>query len=770
MLAYKYALIKTISIYIIFVLISLLGQNASYAQKVGVVLSGGGAGGIAHIGVLKALEENNIPIDYITGTSMGALVGCMYAIGYSPKQIEEMVTSEGFRNVAYGIIDDKYIYYFKQKEPNGSWITIKFAPDFIIQTTLPTNFISPIPVDLSLMENLSGPSAVADYNFNNLFIPFRCVASDVAGKKQVIFKSGHLNEAVRASMSYPFYLKPITVDGKLLFDGGLYNNFPADVMYNDFYPDIIIGSNVTANVPPPEEDNLVSQVKSMLVNITNYSTICDNGILIEPEISIALFDFDDPVPIIDKGYEATMLKINEIKSNISRKADKEELEKKRKVFRDKIPELKFNTIHIEGLNRTQSSYVKKLLSQKEKEISFIKLKPAYYRLISDDKIKNIFPIAKYDSKTGKYDLYLKIKKEREIITHFGGNLSNKPINQGFVGIQYNYLGNSAITLTANTYFGKLYGSGQLKAKIDFPNKLPFYIDGGITLNRWDFFKSSNAFFEDVKPSYLVQNEKYGEANIGMPISNKGKLEAGASYVNLRNEYYQVRDFSVADTLDRTNFNLITGNINYERSSLNRKQYASEGAYFALKARYIQGEEFTKPGSTSITELPFRGIHEWMQFKLVYDNYYKRKGNLKLGFYMESVYSTQPFFHNYTGTILAAPAFMPTPETQTIFLEKFRAYKYGAFGLKNIINFKKNIDLRIEGYVFQSLREIVKQDDLTPAYGAELSKRYYLATTALVYHSPIGPLSLSVNYYDKEEEPFSFLFHFGYILFNKRALD
>src|SRR5688572_2400915 len=90
------------------------------AQKVGLVLSGGGASGLAHIGVIKALEEDSIPIDYITGTSIGALVGAMYAAGYSPAQMEQMVTSEEFQNWAYGKIDDKYVYYFKKKEDNAS--------------------------------------------------------------------------------------------------------------------------------------------------------------------------------------------------------------------------------------------------------------------------------------------------------------------------------------------------------------------------------------------------------------------------------------------------------------------------------------------------------------------------------------------------------------------------------------------------------------------------------------------------------------------------
>ncbi|MDQ3190093.1 MAG: patatin-like phospholipase family protein [Bacteroidota bacterium] len=748
----------------------LLQQTQLHAQKVGVVLSGGGASGLAHIGVLKALEENNIPIDYITGTSMGALVGAMYASGYSPKQMEQIVNSQMFKSIANGDIDDKYVYYFKQKDPNSSWVTLRFSPNSFIETSLPTNLISPIPTDLSLLEQLSGPSALAENDFNKLFVPFRCVASDVVSKKQVIFRNGNLSQAVRASMSYPFYLQPISIDNTLLFDGGLYNNFPSDIMYSDFFPDIVIGSSVSSNVAPPEEDNLISQIKSMLVNVTNYNTLCENGIMIEPQIDISLFDFDNPQMVIDQGYKEAMLQINDIKISIDRRISIEELNAKRAEFKSNIPPLIFNNIHISGLNKKQSNYVKRILLRNEKELDYETLKKNYYRLVTDDKINNIYPIALYNKEKGRYDLYLKIKKEREIITHFGGNISNRAINQGFVGLQYNYLGNQAVTISANSYFGKLYGSGQIKARIDFTSRIPFYLEGGFTLNRYDFFKSSSAFFEDVKPSYLIQNEKFADATIAVPGGNKGIYKAGFKYANLNNEYYQVRHFSVADTADKTTFNLFSYSLAYERNSLNRKQYASEGSFFNFNARFIHGEEFTKPGSTAFAELPFRGIHEWLQFKLIYNNYINKKGRFKVGVYIEGNFANQPFFNNYTGTILAAPAFTPTPETRTIFLEKFRAYKYGAFGLKQIFSIRKNLDLRLEAYVFQPYREIIRNEDQTASYGEPLSGRSFIGSTNLVYHTPVGPLSLSVNYYEKQEDPWSFLFHFGYILFNKRAFD
>jgi len=137
-------------------------------EKVGVVLSGGGASGLAHIGVLKALEENQIPIDYICGTSMGALIGSMYCMGYSPDEIQKTILSEEFNSWANGVIEPQFVYFFKKKDDNASWITFKISPDTALSTSLPTNFISPLPIDFALMERTAGASASAGYNVRHL--------------------------------------------------------------------------------------------------------------------------------------------------------------------------------------------------------------------------------------------------------------------------------------------------------------------------------------------------------------------------------------------------------------------------------------------------------------------------------------------------------------------------------------------------------------------------------------------------------------------------
>ncbi|HET8963217.1 MAG TPA: patatin-like phospholipase family protein [Chitinophagales bacterium] len=753
---------------LVLLLFSFCIQTAS-AQKIGLVLSGGGASGIAHIGVLKALEENHIPVDYITGTSIGALVGSLYAIGYSPAQIEEMVKTEKFRNWSQGIIDPQYAYYFKRTDDDASWISLKL--DTAIINALPTNLISPIAMDFGMMELAGAGAAAANYNFDSLFVPFRCVAANVEQKQAIVFRKGDLAQAVRASLSYPFYIRPITVDGSLLFDGGLYNNFPSNVMYEDFYPDFMIGSNVSGNNPPPREDNLISQIRCMLQSKSDYSIMCEAGVLIEPKTDVGVFNFNSVNSLIDSGYVSTMRQMKFIKDHIQRRIPSADLNEKRKGFLSKQTKIVFDNIYIEGLNKKQSEYARRILLRKNKLVGLEDIKAGYFRLASDNKIKYIYPKAVFNDTTGYYDLYLRIKKEKDIVTYFGGNFSNRPISEGYLGIQYNYLGLFANSVSANAYFGKLYNSVQLKSRFDFPFKTPLYIEPCINWNKWDYYRSSNAFLEDVKPAYLIQNEEYGNINVGFPTGKKGRIVSGLGGARITDRYYLTKQFTQQDTADRTDFDVFSAQTGYEVNSLNRKQYANQGEYISMKMRYVNGLEINTPGSTSTdTAKEFRSPHEWVTVKLIAERYFNRRGTLKIGIYGEGAFSTQPFFHNYTSSILASPAFQPTPDSKTVFLENYRAHKYIAGGLKFVVNIRRNIELRAEGYIFQPYQTMIKTSELKTEYGRPFSQQHYIGSGAIVFNTFLGPISLSVNYYDKEKNPISILFHFGYTIFNKRALD
>lgn len=125
-------------------------------------------------------------------------------------------------------------------------------------------------MNFAFMRIFAPYSAQANNDFNQLFVPFRAVASDVYHKRAVILRNGDLGDAVRASMSFPFVFKPIEIDSVLVYDGGIYNNFPVDVMKEDFNPDVIIGSVVATEVTKPKEDNLMTQIENMVMQKSDY--------------------------------------------------------------------------------------------------------------------------------------------------------------------------------------------------------------------------------------------------------------------------------------------------------------------------------------------------------------------------------------------------------------------------------------------------------------------------------------------------------------------
>lgn len=756
------------------------GVSSLYSQKVGLVLSGGGASGIAHIGVIKALEENHIPIDYITGTSMGAFIGALYAAGYTPDEMEAIVVSPRFQDIAKGIIENKFIYYFKQPPPDASWITFRFSLDTSLITSIPTHLISPIPVDFEVLRYFTEASSVSHGNFDSLFVPFRCVAADIMNKKPYIFKQGNLGEAVRASISYPFFLKPLIINGKMLFDGGLYNNFPLDIMKNTFHPDITIGSNVSGNIPPPSEDNIISEIKTMLISKTNYRLDSNTkGLIIEPNVEAGVLSTDHPKALIDSGYNATMREMPELLKMIKRRTDSATLAAKRKAFESKERPLVIKNVNIYGLTTPQSRYVKNILKGNYDTLGIKKLETRYYRVATDDDIHSIYPLARYNDTTGYYDLNLAMKEEKKLAVSFGGDFSTRPISEGFFGAEYAPFGREEVDFDGNSYFGKLYTSLLGSGRIYFSAPVPFYLESAFIYNSYDYFESSTDFYVNIKPPYLVTYEAFGKLDLGVPLGNKTKLKLGGNYANINNDYYENPNDAITptSTADQTQFNAYSAYFRYEMNSLNEKEYANSGHRIMFQAQFVDGKENFVPGNVDTIAPKVLGeLRYWEQLKVVFDNYYLGKGLIRFGTYIEGVYSNQVPFNNYWATALIAPAFQPTPESMTLFLPNYRAFNYIAGGPKLITSFKSIFDFRLEAYVFLPYQAISEGPNFTTSLTGPFAVKQYIATAALVYHSPIGPVSLSLNYFDNSNNPkntvgtLSVFFHVGFIIFNEKSFN
>ena len=731
-------------------------------------MSGGGASALAHIGVLKALEEYEIPIDYITGTSAGAFVGSLYASGYSPEEIEALIKSDEFLIMTTGKNNADQHFLLREQPVNASLVNFSFSKDSIWQKSLPTNFVSASYIDFELMKTLNTVSASYNNDFDSLFIPYRCVASDISKKQTVVFSKGDLNAAVRASMTYPFYFKPTKIDGVLLFDGGLYNNFPADIMYTDFSPDYIIGSNVSYNASPPGEDDLIGQLTNMLVRYTDFGLPCEQGFIIEPSTNISTFSFDKVEEAITEGYIATVASIDSIRLHVDRHVTKAELTRKRLKFKKKIQPLIITSVtNVSDDKKLDFAYKSLIKKRKVEQLDVKEIEKRYYRLYASPQIDFITPTLSLNGDS-TFNLNVNTSKSKEFIVEVGGHLSSRPVNTGYFGLTYQTIGKVATRSHLESYFGKFYGSSKADFTIDFPSTYPVSINSYFTFNRWDYFRSFATFFEEVKPSFLVQNEIYTGVAFSMPLGNTIKSTFDARIFRLSDSYYQTESFSLTDTTDVTILNGASGSWSVVKNSLNRKQFASSGHYFRFKARYVYAEEQSISGTTSPMPYYIKNFHSWINLSIDYQSFLIDSPNFHFGLHGQLVFNSQQQLANYTASILTMTEFSLVPDAKTYFLPEYRSPQFIGLGTNIIFTIKKKIDIRFDGYYYQPFIKLIQNDDGTLSLSKPFKGETFMASSSAIYHSFFGPVRLTVNYFPKQANPVAIQFSIGYVLFNERA--
>lgn len=754
---------------ILFIFLTLSAQS----QKVGLVLSGGGAKGLAHIGLIKVLEDHNIPIDYIAGTSMGAIVGGLYSMGMTPDEMIELFNSNDFKLWSTGRMDKDDLYYFKRNDELPDWMKFDITrKNDKVKLVLPFSLIPERQMDFAFLQLTAASSAACNNNFNQLMVPFRCVATDIYHNEAVVMRDGDLGEAIRASMTFPLVFKPIEKDGMLLFDGGIVNNFPVNIMAEEFKPDIIIGHAVTNMGDNYDKDDVVSQIETLVTQITKYDVPDSMGIFLETKLSdVGLLDFPKINYVNTRGIETALQNIDSIESRITRRVSKEEIAKKREDFNNKKPELKFNNVQVEGVrDNMQRKYIIQSIKYNDKVIDISQLRASYFKLMADEHIKSIQPLAYYNRRTGLFDLHLKVEPRKPLDMAFGGHLSTRSNTFGFIQANLKAFNNQSYNLTSNLYFGRFYNSFLLGGRIDSPSKLPFYVSGYFTLNYWDYFSTStDLIFTDIRPSYVKQSEQNLRFEIGVPYTKTGVIDAGIAQSNSTDEYYQTKVFNEGDKLDNTTFKGYSSHVRIDKKNYDYKQYPTEGGRKMFSLNYINGNETFNPGTTAPINKVLTQHHSYFQMYGLFDQYYTMSKYFTLGGFAEATLNNNSLFSNYTSTNLNAVSFTPTPNSKSLYNEHFRANQYFALGGKAIYKLTDNTHLRGEVYGFFPIQKFIAGENNTVTYNEKIfTQAHLMAMGGVVVQTQLGPLSVEMNYYDKPGQKWFFSLNMGYMLFNKRG--
>lgn len=747
-------------------------SSKNYQEKVGLVLSGGGAKGIAHVGVIKALEENDIPIDYVAGTSMGAIVGSLYSCGWSPEKMMEFFTSSDFGYWSTGVINPDNTYFFNRALPSPKWISLNLNPKdttALVEQIIPTCLISPLPMNMEFLRLYSPYTKQIGENFNNLMVPFRCVTSDVYHKHKIVLRDGSLGDAVRASMSFPLVFKPIKLNGILVYDGGIYDNFPVDVMRDDFHPDFIIGVSVSSPDKKPQEGNVYSQLEDMIIQNNDYSLPAKEGVKIQvPVLDFGVLDFGQARTIYNIGYKTGLAMVDSIKSRCHARRPLADVSARRERFADNTPVVMFDSVKVTGAKKDEAKYLR-FLFDKGKNIPFDmqQTQNAYYRAVTGGKLSNLLPQAIFE-KDGETTLLLEADVKKPWSVGVGGWVTTSTNSMLYMTLGYHTLNFNSLDVDLSGWVGQSYWAGKLEGKFTMRSAIPSYMALELVLSRQKFYDSELLFYQEATPSFITENDNFLRLRYCWAMGRRaeGYASLGGGYIS--DSYYPDNTIDFADAFkDKTKYKVLAFMTGFKRATLDNDLYPNAGMEF--DANILLSYEHNKL-INKMTEGDERYKKQMRgSLEILWKHFYPLHHHFSLGFSTQGLGTLQKINQNYTAALVHAAAFAPTPSTRYYFNEAFRSDNYLAAGLMPIwLPFSK-LQLRGDFYVYSPIRRLVRETNDIGKYKGWFPKAEFIGEVAAVYNFPFASLSVYCNYLSSPSRNWNFGINFGLLFHAPRLL-
>lgn len=541
--------------HLLFLLIALLTAPVTRAEqatpqrkKVGLVLSGGGAKGMAHIGALKVIEEAGIPIDYIVGTSMGSIIGGLYAIGYTPEQMDSMVRKQ----------DWQFLLSDRTPRSDKNMAERETDEQFIISVPFSKTAIREVTGGLIKGQNISNlfSQLTLGYHdsidFNRFPIPFACVAEDIVKGEEKVFHHGVLATAMRASMAIPGVFTPVRLDGMVLVDGGVVNNYPVNVA-RQMGADYIIGVDVQSQLKPASELVNAGSILGQLVDLMGQDLYLKNKAETNTYIKVNV-----------KGYSAASFTQPAIDSLIVRGEEaarqnyEELLELKRAMGLDDdyrpMPRDKYeptdwimvNKIHFDGLDEKDTKWIMKRCDLEENGLNNIRRIEETTSIIRANTSYSNVSYKLTHADDGRFDLTYTVSKKMENRINVGIRFDSEEIAS--LLINANTMLNTRLPsyLAATVRLGKRYAVklnygiepsplSSLGLSYQFQyNDIDYYQEGKRSFNSTFRYHAGEISYYNV----WLRNVRFG-LGVRYELYNYGKLlhQEGSGQLDVQDEHF-----------------------------------------------------------------------------------------------------------------------------------------------------------------------------------------------------------------------------------------
>ncbi|MEY4433337.1 MAG: family protein RssA [Bacteroidota bacterium] len=538
--------------------------------KIGLVLSGGGAKGFAHIGVLKVIEEAGVKIDYIGGTSMGAVVGGLYASGYNATQIDSIFQNTNFDELLNDFIPRSSKSFYEKRNDESYALVLPFnkfrigIPEALSKGLYNFNLLSRLTKNVRHVKD-----------FNQLPIPFLCIGTNIETGKQVLLNKGNLAQAMLASAAFPSLFSPIEIEGELLVDGGVANNYPIQEVRN-LGADLIIGVDVQDGLL---DRNQLKNATKILVQITNLQSIRkmkdkiqDTDVYIKPDIEdYGVISFDKGKEIVQKGEEAAFA----VYEKIHALADAQNPYRKPKLGLVK-DSLQLAQIKTNRLNNFTKDYVLgKLQFKPGQKITYDQLQSGINTINATENFNAI-----------SYTF------EKDNEEHLNLQLVENPIHTYLkFGLHYDDLFKSGVLVNVtnkNTFFKNDLASLDLVLGDNFRYNLEYYIDNGFNFS-FGFKSQFNQFNKNVSQNITDLNlDSFGISDINvdfMDLSTQAYLQKGLAQRFLFGAGVELKYLRIASPtlavvhpiIDKSSYWSGFGYLKYD--SFDNKYFPKKGWFF-----------------------------------------------------------------------------------------------------------------------------------------------------------------------------------------------
>lgn len=755
--------------------------------KIGLVLSGGGAKGAAHIGVIKYLEEQGIPIDFVTGTSMGSIVGGLYALGYSPDEMIEIITDIDWSQLISNNVDRRKISYNAKERKSRELFEINFSSrkDSIftdpLRQTMPSGIVSG-----DHLSNLFAALSVGyadSLNFKDLPIPFACMATNLITGNAEIIDKGEFSKAIRSSMAIPILFNPVEMNKTVYVDGGLSNNFPVDIC-RQMGADFVIGVSMSPGLSEDPKKlktvfNQVKQLKEIMTdkNSNYYDEDCD--VFIRPElkgVGMLSFDAESVAIVTNSGYEAASAyedKFNELKNILSQYPKTVKDTNKKAAINMIKNKLFVSKIEMEGVDQETAKWLKRKFFLKEG----IAMDKAYI----DDIIATYFGLGVFSSIT--YSIHNDPEKEDAYIL----KIYFKEAKDHEFGLGMNYDSQEALSLHLHLGFNKNKMKG-FKTNIDAKVGYNLNINTTLSYERplipnlnlaYQFI--SNDFDVYTKMNEMDMNIWYHKHDFKFYLSDyffrNIRLRAG---VNM--EFYrQIKALYatlVSNEIKNSNVNMFGFFANFHYDNLNKIKFPTRGVktsvLFSHKMKEYEKDTF-KDFNLNNFRFTFEGYIPMFKDRLVlipqvYGSFLFGPGStsgktLPIDNNFNGPVPKYMYYNNYVGGTLMGRNFeyqVPLVGTSHTLL-----------CFNNIFVLRADLRYHIKGrhyitLMFNAMRESINFENMLTDTKQLLWPEYYKYNADNVFGAGIkysldtklGPISLEISSVDKYKD-YSIYFNIGF---------